>query len=75
MLHKYIRVLRSVGMKWCGLASIGELKNSCRIFYGNSEGKRHYESFRRVFEYNIKTDLREMRREVVKLVHMTQDSD
>jgi hypothetical protein len=45
------------------------------FLFGNPEGKRPLERPRRIWEDNIKMDLKETRLEGVDLVHLSQDRD
>jgi hypothetical protein len=54
---------------------MGEIKNECKIFVGNPEGKRLLGRYRRRSKDNIKIDLKEIEWEDVDWIHLAWDSD
>jgi hypothetical protein len=53
-------------MEWAGqFATMGQMRNACRIFLEKPEWKRTFRSPRHRLEDNIKMALREIRWEVV----------
>jgi len=71
-----IGVIKSRRMRLAGhIAYIGEMRNAYKILIGRPEGKSPLVWPRRTWEDNIRLDLREIRWEVVKWIHLTQDRD
>jgi hypothetical protein len=73
-----IRMIKSrrMRMRWAGhVARMGERRNVYRILVGNPEGKRPLGRPRRRWVDNIKMDLRELRRDDMDLVDLSQDRD
>jgi hypothetical protein len=71
-----IRMIKSRMMRRKGLvARMGEMRNACKIFVGNSEGKRQLGRPRCRWEDNITMDLRETVFEAVDWIHVAQDVD
>jgi hypothetical protein len=54
---------------------MGEVRDAYNILVGGPEGKRPLVSPRRRWEDNIRTDLREIRREGVDWIHVARDRD
>jgi len=60
-LPNIVRVVKSRRMRWAGhVARMGEGKVMHRVLVGKSEGKRPLGRPRRIWENNIKVDLREV---------------
>jgi K+-sensing histidine kinase KdpD len=57
------------------MSAYGEMRNAYKILVGKSERKRQLERSRRRWEDNIKMDLRNIRLEIVDLIHLAQDID
>ncbi|KAJ4446760.1 hypothetical protein ANN_13457 [Periplaneta americana] len=56
-----IRNIKSIRLRWAGhVARMGESKNAYRVLVGRPEGKRPLGRPRRIWEDNIKMDLREV---------------
>jgi hypothetical protein len=61
-------------MRWADhVARIGEIRNVYEIFLGELEGKRPFGGVGRIFEDNIKMDLKAMGCDGVDWFHLTQD--
>jgi hypothetical protein len=57
------------------VARMGEMRNTFKIFVGNTEGNKPLGSPRRRWENNIKIDLIEIGLRDVDLIHVAQDMD
>jgi hypothetical protein len=63
-------------MRWARhIAHMGELRNSFGILVGEPEGKRPLGRPRRIWEDNIRMDLREIELDVMDWIHPAQDRD
>jgi hypothetical protein len=54
---------------------MGEMRNAYKIFVEKPEGKGSRGKPRSRCKYNIRMDLREMKREAVDWIHLAQDRD
>jgi hypothetical protein len=69
-------VVKSSRMKWAGhVACMGGMRNVYNILIGKPEGRKPFGKPRRRREDNIRLDLREIWREGVDWMHLTQDRD
>jgi hypothetical protein len=74
--QKLIRMLESRKMRWVGrVARMGELKTSCRVLAGKSEGNRLLEIPIKRWEDNIKMHLWEIELEGVDWINLPRDMD
>jgi hypothetical protein len=71
-----VRMIKSRSMRWAGHeARMGEKRKAYRILVGKPEGKSPLGRPRRRWMDNIKMDLREIGRNGVDLIDMTQARD
>jgi hypothetical protein len=71
-----VRVIKARRIKWAGhVARMGEGKGACNILVGRSEGRRPLGRPRRIWEDNIKMDLRETGFGDVDWIHLAEDRD
>jgi hypothetical protein len=71
-----VRVITVRRMSWAGqVARIGEVRGAYNILVGRPEGRRPLGRPRRVWEDNIKIDLREIGFGDVDWIHWVQDRD
>ncbi|KAJ4441594.1 hypothetical protein ANN_11450 [Periplaneta americana] len=71
-----IRKIKSRRLRWTGhVARMGESRNAYRVLIGRPERKRPLESPRRVWEDNIKMDLREVGYDGRDRINLAQDRD
>jgi hypothetical protein len=69
-----VRVIKSRTMTWAGhVARMGEGRGVYRVLVGRPEGKRPLEKPRRMWEDNIKMDLREVRIDGTNWIRLAQD--
>jgi hypothetical protein len=69
-------MMKSRRMRWAGhVARMGEKSNAYRILVGKPEGKRPLGSIRRMWENNIKIDLRETGWDDMDWISLAQDRD
>jgi len=74
--HIITRVIKSRRMRWVDhTARIGEMRNAYNILIGKPEGKRLLGRSGRIWEYNIKMDLRDIVWEGVDWIHMAEDRE
>jgi hypothetical protein len=68
--------INSGRMSWLGYTvRIAGMRNTYKIFVGKSEGNTPLARPRRVWEDNIRTDIREIVCECVDWIHLAQDRD
>jgi len=61
-----VKMIKSTTMRWVGhVGRMGETKNAFSVLVRKPRGKRPLERPRRIWEYNIRMDLREIWWEVV----------
>jgi hypothetical protein len=71
---KIFRVIKSRRMRWVGhVARMGEGRGVYRVLVGKPEGKRPLGRPRRIWEYNIKMELREIGIDVANRIQLAQD--
>jgi hypothetical protein len=71
-----IITIKSRRMRWAEpVARMVEMRNAYKILAGNPEGKIALGGPRRIWEYNIKMDLREIGWQDVEWIHLAQDMD
>jgi hypothetical protein len=69
-----VRVIKSRRMKWAGhVARMGEGRGAYRVLVGRPEGKRPQGKPRRMWEDNIKMDLREIETDGANWIRLAQD--
>jgi hypothetical protein len=69
-------MIKSRRMGWAGhVARMGEMKNACKILIGKPEVKQQRGIPRRIWEDNIRMDLREMGLEGFDWLHLAHDKD
>jgi hypothetical protein len=69
-------MMKSRRMKWAGhVASMGVMRNECKILVGKHEGKRPLGRPRCRWEDNIRMDLRERVWASVDWVYVAEDRD
>jgi hypothetical protein len=69
-------MIKSRRMKRAGhVTRMGEMINVCKILVGKSEGKRPLGRPRRIWEDNIKMDVKDIGWEGVDWIHLAQDRD
>jgi hypothetical protein len=69
-----VRVIKARRMIWAGhVARMGEVKGAYNILVGRPEGRRPLGRPRRIWEDNIKMDLREIGFGDVDWIHLAQD--
>jgi hypothetical protein len=70
-----VRVIKSRRMRWAGhVARMGEGKRVYRVLVGRTEGKRPLGRPRRMWEDNIKMDLRETGIDGANWIQLAQDA-
>jgi hypothetical protein len=63
-------------MSWAGhVERVGEKRNAYRVLVGKLEGKRPLGKPKRIWEDNIKMDLREIGWDSMNSIHLAQDGD
>jgi hypothetical protein len=71
-----IRVIKLRRMRWAGhVARMGEDRGAYRILVGRPAGRRPLGRPRRRWEYNIKTDIREVGWGGTNWIELAQDRD
>jgi hypothetical protein len=71
-----VRVIKARRMRWAGhVACMGEVRGAYNILVGRPEGRRLLGRPRRIWEDNIKMDLREIGFGDVDWIHWAQDRD
>jgi hypothetical protein len=69
-----VRVIKSERMRWAGhVARMGEGRSFYRVLVGRSEGKKPLERPRRMWEDNIKMDLRDIGIDGANWIRLAQD--
>jgi hypothetical protein len=69
-----IRMVKSRRMRWTEhIARIGERMNSCRFLVGQPQGNRPVCRLRRMWDDNIKINIREIQRGDVHSIYIAQD--
>jgi hypothetical protein len=69
-----VRAIKSRRMRWTGhVVRMGERKGVYRVLVGRPEGKRPLEIPSRMWEDNIKMDLREIRIDGANWIQLAQD--
>jgi hypothetical protein len=71
-----IRIIKSRRMRWAGhVRRMGETRNAYRILVGKPDGKRPLGRPKRMWEDNIKMDLREIGWDGMDWIELAQDRD
>jgi hypothetical protein len=71
-----IRVIKSRKLRWSGhVARMGERRGAYRALVGKSEGRRQLERPRRIWEDNIKMDLRKVGWGGMDWINLAQNTD